>query len=178
MIVALGNPGPDYEQTYHNCGFLMLDAMLAGRNLSWKNEAHYAVAQEEGVLYVKPSTFMNESGHAVGEAARYYRVSSTRIMVLHDDADITLGSYKVSQSGGSGGHHGIESIIAALGSNEFWRTKIGIRRPPDPDTPDAKRKPAMDIVLRPINAADMEVLQSVFTEAGKSARNVIEKEMP
>jgi len=119
---------------------------------------------------------MNDSGRAVGRAALYFKVPPSRMIVLHDDADIALGAYKVVRRGGSGGHHGIESIIEAFGNNGFWRAKIGIRRLPAPDHPD--REPAMDIVLRAIGAADMETLQGVFTEAGKSVRNVIEKEMP
>ncbi len=179
MIVGLGNPGPSYERTYHNCGMLMLDLLLATRDPRWKHEHSYTFFQDANVLYIKPATFMNESGRAVRAAADYYKIPPERIAVLHDDADLEIGAFKVRHDGGSGGHHGIESIVQELGSEAFWRVKIGIRRSPaTPEEENTPREKALDFVLRPISPVDLEKLYGVFDEAAKSLLNVIENEMP
>jgi PTH1 family peptidyl-tRNA hydrolase len=179
MIVGLGNPGPDYEHTYHNCGALMIEHLLRDRAPAWKHESAYSFVKEDGVLYIKPTTFMNESGRAVRAAADYYKIRPEHIAVLHDDADLELGAFKVRHDGGSGGHHGIDSIVSELGSETFWRVKIGIRRKPAmPEEESAPREKALDFVLRPISRTDLEVLYGVFAEAEKSLLNVMENEMP
>jgi PTH1 family peptidyl-tRNA hydrolase len=179
MIVGLGNPGASYATTYHNCGQLCLDFLLRDHAANWKHEHSYSLIQEKNILYVKPTTFMNESGRAVRHAADYYKVPPARIIVLHDDADMELGVWRLRHGGGSGGHRGIESVMHSLDSDTFWRLKFGIRHPsvaPEHATP--VHEPALDLVLRPIPPHDMKILQRAFAEGEKSLLNVIENEMP
>ncbi len=134
IIVGLGNPGEKYVKTRHNVGFMVIDRLsqLFEMGLAQKKfqSLFYkkSVAQEDIVL-LKPQTFINLSGHAVKEAADMYKVSLQDIMVICDDLDLPLGKLRVRRSGGSGGHRGIESLIASLGSRDFSRLRVGIGRP-------------------------------------------------
>lgn len=141
IIVGLGNPGEKYVKTRHNVGFMVID------HLSMQLEAGFAqkkfqslfykksVAQEDIVL-LKPQTFMNLSGSAVKEVVDMYKVSLHDIMVICDDLDLPLGKLRVRRNGGSGGHRGIESLIACLGSRDFSRLRVGIGRPTVGDAAD------------------------------------------
>ena len=137
IIVGLGNPGEKYFKTRHNVGFMVIDHF--SHNLKWGQlrkisfTLQKSVAQEELVL-IKPQTFMNLSGSAVKEVVDMYKVQD--IMVVCDDLDLPLGKLRVRRSGGSGGHRGIESIIACLGSGDFSRLRVGIGRPVAGDASD------------------------------------------
>ena len=128
MIVGLGNPGKEYDYTRHNTGFLVIDSFVSNFKFEKKFNAMIAVKiiNGEKVLFVKPQTFMNNSGEAVGKIASYYHISSFDIMVVHDDMDIELGHFKIKDHGRSGGHNGIKSIIDSLGTDNFVRLKVGI----------------------------------------------------
>ncbi len=133
MVVGLGNPGAEYARTRHNVGFMALE-YLAGENATWKSE-HDALtyrANIDGyrVLFVRPMTFMNLSGNAVGALARFYKIPTENIVVIHDDMDIPVGAIKEKVGGGSAGHNGIKSIDAAVGA-EYKRIRIGIGHPRD-----------------------------------------------
>jgi len=142
----------------------------------WKHEASYIWAKEAPLLYIKPTTFMNESGRAVRAAADYYKVPAERIIIIQDDSDMELGTFKLRQGGGTGGHNGVASVVSEMPESEkIWRLKIGIRRQADEGVP---REKALDIVLRTIGKQDTEILYGVFAEAEKSLLNVIENEMP
>ena len=142
-------PGAEYENTYHNAGARALDAIARdpfGADGAPRWEAHkklFAYAQIAGWIFVKPLTFMNESGTAVREAARKFNVPPENIVLLHDDSDLPLGTWKISRGRGAAGHHGVESAIAALGTNDFTRIRIGIR----PES-ERVRKKAEEFVLR------------------------------
>lgn len=132
LIVGLGNPGQEYEKTRHNAGFLFLDYLYSG---SWLNEIRFngqtAVLNigNQQVRLLKPMTFMNRSGQAVGNMARYYKINPEEILVVHDELDFKAGVVKLKKGGGHAGHNGLRDIIAHLGSNEFYRLRIGIDRP-------------------------------------------------
>jgi len=135
LIVGLGNPGRQYEKTRHNAGFLFLDTLLADYGGSWQLEAKFQGELAEctiafhKVLLLKPATFMNRSGQAVGKTARYYKIPPEDILVVHDELDFDVGVVKLKKGGGHAGHNGLRDIIAHLGSNDFYRFRIGIGRP-------------------------------------------------
>lgn len=132
LIVGLGNPGPEYEQTRHNAGFWVVDN-LAGSTLT--REARFnaltaktRVAGNE-VWLLEPQTYMNRSGQSVGALARFYKIAPDEILVVHDELDLPPGSAKIKKGGSSGGHNGLKDITAALGTQDYWRLRIGIGHP-------------------------------------------------
>ena len=128
LIVGLGNPGPKYEMTRHNAGFLAVDIK--------KLKFHALVGDVrlggERCLLMKPQTMMNLSGDAVAEAANFYKIPPERVLVLFDDISLDVGRTRVRRKGSAGGHNGIKSIIARLGSPDFPRAKIGVGQKPTP----------------------------------------------
>lgn len=131
LIVGLGNPGKKYAGTRHNVGFLVVDR-LAGRgsaqwqpSLKWKAE----VARTGEVLLCKPLTFMNESGRAVRALADFYKLAPSQCIIIYDDVALPFGSLRIRRSGSAGGHNGMKSIIACLGTQDFPRVRIGVGEP-------------------------------------------------
>lgn len=168
LIIGLGNPGADYENTYHNAGALAMDVVASslpeGGALRWKvHKKLFAYTRIRNWVFAKPLTFMNISGAVVREAARKFTVLPENIIILHDDSDLPLGTWKISRAQGAAGHHGIESVIAALGTNDFTRIRIGIRPPRE-----TKRKKAEDFVLRQITKSSANTLAQVFTAIAKT----------
>lgn len=134
MIVGLGNPGPKYETTRHNIGFLAVDALAEELGCSLNSEKMQGLYCRERfagepLLLVKPLTYMNRSGECVARFCQYFKVDPARLLVVHDDIDLPFGRVKVTAKGGHGGHNGIRSIIQHLGVNDFARVKIGLGRP-------------------------------------------------
>jgi len=135
LIVGLGNPGKKYRNTRHNVGFMALEE-IAGRlgvgelKLKARHRSLTAEAVIEGkkAVLAEPQTFMNLSGEAVASLMRWYKVPASRLIVLHDDVDIELGTVKKKVGGGSAGHHGIESIVSSINNRDFARVRIGIGR--------------------------------------------------
>ncbi len=138
LIVGLGNPGPKYENTRHNAGFLTIDA-LASRydckidRLKFKAMVGDCMIAGKHCLLMKPTTFMNNSGEAVEEAARFYKVPIGNIIVLFDDISLEPGLLRIRRKGSDGGHNGIKSIIYASGEEAFPRIKLGVGQKPRPD---------------------------------------------
>lgn len=136
MIVGLGNPGSKYSETKHNIGFMAVDELAKRHKAIFKEEKIFKALVGEyfdggqKVILVKPVTYMNESGKAVGPLATYYNIAIEDLVIVHDDLDLEAGRIRLRQKGGSGGQNGIKSIIAHLGTQEFQRVKIGIGRPP------------------------------------------------
>ncbi len=128
LIVGLGNPGKEYENTRHNVGFMVLDSFLTDFTLEKKFQALLKTCNIEGekCLFVKPLTYMNESGLSVGKIAKYYNILPEDILVIQDDMDLPFGRHKIKINSSAGGHNGIKSIIHALGTDSFARLKIGI----------------------------------------------------
>ncbi|GAC1423394.1 MAG: aminoacyl-tRNA hydrolase [Burkholderiaceae bacterium] len=135
MIVGLGNPGPEYEQTRHNAGFWLVDNLAVDRGvrLARDNRCQGLVAKtnlsNEDIWLLEPQTFMNRSGQAVGALAKFYKIGSDQILVVHDELDLPPGVAKLKQGGSSGGHNGLKDITAALGTQDYWRLRIGIGHP-------------------------------------------------
>lgn len=135
IIVGLGNPGQEYSDTRHNVGFMAIDALAAHLGVTnWKNKFEAELADvriaDEQVILIKPQTFMNLSGNAVGQVMRWYKVDAGSVIAVYDDMDIPVGTAKLKQNGSSGGHRGVESLLVNLGEEQFARVKIGIGRPP------------------------------------------------
>ncbi len=135
IVVGLGNPGNQYKDTRHNIGFLVVDELARRWNTpSWKRRYDAEVSEHRAlgpVLLVKPQTFMNLSGNSVREAAKFYKTPSTDIVVIHDDLDLPAGRLRIRERGGSGGHRGIESMLAQLGADDYVRVRFGVGRPPE-----------------------------------------------
>jgi len=134
VIVGLGNPGKDYALTRHNIGFIFVDYLAAEHGLTFKGSKWQAETVKgqlwgQSVLLVKPQTYMNKSGLAVGQIANFYQVPNENIIVVHDDLDLELGRTKIVVNRGAGGHNGIRSLIEHLGGNDFVRFRFGIGRP-------------------------------------------------
>lgn len=134
MIVGLGNIGPQYKNTRHNTGFMIVEQFAEQAGLSFtsrKMEAKLAQGMVNGekVILVEPTTFMNESGRAVGALMHFYKLDIDDLIVIQDDMDLPLGRIRLRPKGSAGGHNGIKSIIAALGTSEFDRIKVGIQHP-------------------------------------------------
>lgn len=128
MIVGLGNPGKEYEKTRHNVGFFLLDSFLSSKDWQKKFDGFMQILTigEEKVLFLKPMTYMNLSGNSVLKAKNFYSIAIEDILIIQDDMDLSFGSYKLKCNSGAGGHNGIKSILACLGTNAFARLKIGI----------------------------------------------------
>ncbi len=136
IIAGLGNPGAKYEMTRHNAGFLALDLYAVKNNADIKKLKYHSLVREVTVsgkrcLLMKPQTFMNNSGEAIGEAAKFYKIPPERVIVISDDTTLDVGKIRIRRKGSAGGHNGLKSIIAHLGSEDFPRVKIGVGKKPD-----------------------------------------------
>ena len=167
LLVFLGNPGPKYECTRHNAGFMAADALAKklGVNINrarFKALTASAEISGEKVLLMKPQTFMNLSGEAVGEAARFYKIPPEHVIVVSDEVSLPLGKLRVRMKGSAGGHNGLKSIIAALGSDAFPRVRIGVGAPPHPDYDMA------DWVLSVFRNQDLEDMLAAASQAAEA----------
>lgn len=167
LIVFLGNPGPKYECTRHNAGFMAGEALAKKLGVSisrarFKALTAFADIKGEKVLLMKPQTFMNLSGEAVGEAARFYKIPPEHVIVVSDEVSLPLGKLRVRVKGSAGGHNGLKSIIACLGSDAFPRVRIGVGAPPHPDYDMA------DWVLSVFRNQDLEDMLSAADRAAQA----------
>jgi PTH1 family peptidyl-tRNA hydrolase len=134
LIVGLGNPGIRYAHTRHNAGFDAVDIIARREGWSWsarrgKTQVSSGITGDEKIVLAKPQTYMNDSGLAVAELVRFYKLAPDDLLVICDDLDLPLGRVRLRATGGAGGQHGMESIIRHLGSNQFARIRAGIGRP-------------------------------------------------
>jgi peptidyl-tRNA hydrolase, PTH1 family len=164
LIVGLGNPGTEYENTYHNAGAQALAAIAAtlGKSdeMRWNGyKKLFSYAQIPGWIFLKPCSFMNTSGGGVRAAAKKFKTPPDRIILLHDDSDLPLGTWKMSRGRGAAGHHGVESAMAALGTNDFFRIRIGIR-----PAHERVRGKAGTFVLKPVTNSARAILKKTFAE--------------
>ena len=134
LVVGLGNPGKDYENTRHNIGFMVLDGIL--KDVKWKEKFDGLYYKDDDVVYLKPLTYMNVSGFAVEKAANFFKIDPEDILIIQDDLDLPFNTYKLKRNSTAGGHNGIKSIIACLGTDSFLRLKIGIAHDRSVDTKD------------------------------------------
>ena len=138
LVVFLGNPGPKYDFTRHNAGFLVCDALAKKKGFSVNRLRFSALTAQvdlggEKVLVMKPQTFMNLSGNAVGQAVRFYKIPAEHVLVVSDEVSLPPGKLRIRMKGSAGGHNGLKSIIAALGTDAFPRIRVGVGAPPHPD---------------------------------------------
>ncbi len=138
LVVCLGNPGPRYECTRHNAGFMTADALAGKLNIAVNRSRFKALTGTaeiggESVLVMKPQTFMNLSGEAAAEAAKFYKIPPERVLVISDETALPIGKLRVRSKGSAGGHNGLKSIIACLGSDQFPRIRLGVGAPPHED---------------------------------------------
>ncbi len=135
LIVGLGNPGPEYEETRHNAGFWWIDEACDAWNIRLQPEksffAHVGRGTVQGhqIWLMKPQTFMNRSGLAVGALCRFYKIPADHVLVVHDELDLSPGQIKLKHGGGHAGHNGLRDIHAQLGTPDYWRLRIGIGHP-------------------------------------------------
>ena len=143
LILGLGNPGTGYRNTKHNFGFWVVDQFVQNRSLKYKSgKGDYLYAKSGDLILAKPTTYMNNSGVAVGEICQYFNVSAKDVIVVYDDIDLPLGTIRLRPSGGTGGHRGVESIIYHLKSESYNRLRLGIAT-------DEHMRPAEKYVLKP-----------------------------
>ena len=172
LVVGLGNPGDQYENTRHNAGFRVVDE-LADRGdfpvqrLKFHALTNTAVIGGQGVLVMKPVTYMNLSGEAVGEAARFYKLPPDHVLVISDDVDLPLGKLRLRKGGSAGGHNGLKSIIQHLGTDQFPRVKIGVGEKPHPDYDMA------DWVLSKFTGEDLKTITEAVKRAADAAACVV-----
>jgi len=165
VVAGLGNPGREYADTRHNVGFMLVDMIaLAYRlDLRPKFQGLIAEGQSEGERFFlfKPQTFMNLSGRAMQELVKFYKIKGADILVVYDDMDLPLGRTRLRPQGSSGGHNGIRSIIGELGTEEFWRLKMGIGRPPEHWDPAR-------YVLSQFTSEELPILKDALERAQKA----------
>lgn len=169
LIIGLGNPGKRYASTYHNIGSIAVDFLsdscfqtLGKSDVAWETPSskHFTFVRCGSLTWIKPTLFMNESGKAVQEAIAFFGADpSSEIAIFHDDSDLAIGHFKISTGQGAAGHHGIESVIHALGTKAFTRIRIGIRK-------DIGVK-AGSMVLSKIPKRELPVFYSVCEDAMK-----------
>jgi PTH1 family peptidyl-tRNA hydrolase len=133
LIVGLGNPGPEYEQTRHNAGFWLVDNLAGGTRLAREQRFNALAAKTSirgnEVWLLEPQTFMNRSGQSVGALTRFYKITPDEVLVVHDELDLLPGVARLKKGGSSGGHNGLKDITAALGTQDYWRLRLGIGHP-------------------------------------------------
>ena len=176
IIAGLGNPGTEYEKTRHNAGFLAIDYIASKYNVKinrLKFKALVAEADMGGmrVLLMKPETFMNSSGEAIGEAAAFYKIPAENILVLHDEISFDAGIIRIRRKGSAGGHNGLKSIIAHLSSDAFPRIKIGVGQKPSPDYDLVKW------VLGRFPTEDMKKIEDRFSDILNSSELILSGEI-
>ncbi|MEE0969170.1 MAG: aminoacyl-tRNA hydrolase [Clostridia bacterium] len=172
LVIGLGNPGDKYFHTRHNAGFLTVDYISQKANakidrLKFKSLMGEAVIAGKRVLLMKPQTFMNNSGEAVSEAAKFYKIPPENMIVIFDDISLDVGKMRVRRAGSAGGHNGIKSIIALTGSDNFPRIKIGVGQKPHPDYDLA------DWVLSEFGKEDKEKLFKMFSFAYEGLEKIL-----
>jgi len=172
LIVGLGNPAPRYATTRHNAGFFVLDELADRIGASFK--AHKGGADmAEGrlagrpVLLAKPRSYMNLSGGPVAQVSRFFKIELPRIVVVHDELDLPYGVIRLKRGGGEGGHNGLKSVTASLGSRDYARVRFGIGRPPGQQDP-------AEYVLREFSAAERKEIGYLIDRAADAAEAVLE----
>ena len=172
LVVFLGNPGPKYSGTRHNAGFLTADAAEKRFGVSINRSRFKALTASceingEKVLFMKPQTYMNLSGEAVGQAAAFYHLPTDHVLVISDEMSLPVGKIRIRPKGSAGGHNGLKSIISSLGTDEFPRIRLGVGAPPLPDY-DVK-----DWVLSVFRDQDAEAIAHAAEQAAEAIETYI-----
>lgn len=161
LIVGLGNPGAEYADTRHNAGFWLCERLAAALGVELRRESRFhgiAGRSREQVWLLLPQTFMNCSGQSVAALARFHRIAPADMLVLHDELDLPPGALRLKFGGGLGGHNGLKDIAAHLGTQDFWRLRIGIGHPGD-------RNQVVDYVLKKPRREERELIEEALERA-------------
>ncbi len=172
LVVGLGNPGREYDKTRHNVGFDIVEELAReGSFGAWKSQANARVARgsigKSEVLLAKPMTYMNLSGDAVGSLLRYYKLGPEELVVVHDELDFEPGIVRVKTNGGHGGHNGLKSIIAHVGTREFTRVRVGVGKPASPER-------GADHVLSGFDKRERQLVDEAVALAVKAVQTIVE----
>ena len=172
LVVGLGNPGPGYAATRHNVGQMVLAELAARGGMKFKTHKTNSTVAEGRIvpggprfILAKPNTFMNVSGGPVSQLMRFYSLEPSRLVVVHDELDIPFDTMKLKFGGGHGGHNGVRDVIAALGTGDFTRVRVGVGRPPG-------QQGAADHVLREFGSAERKVLPNVIADAADAVEQI------
>jgi PTH1 family peptidyl-tRNA hydrolase len=172
LVVGLGNPGEQYEATRHNVGFWLVDGIALASREQFRAEPKFhgqlcrVTVGGSDLRLLKPSTYMNRSGQSVAAVARYYSIPPEQILIAHDELDLPVGQLRLKQGGGHAGHNGLRDTIAALGSREFWRLRIGIAHPGD-------RTLVTGYVLGRPSRADADQITAVLQDAERALDDLV-----
>jgi PTH1 family peptidyl-tRNA hydrolase len=165
LVVGLGNPGSDYSETRHNAGFWFCERLARDLKIGLGKESRYhgwtanaRHAGGEGVWLLMPATYMNDSGRSVQALMHFYRIAPAEMLVVHDELDLPPGQMRLKFGGGLGGHNGLKSISAHLGTNDYWRLRIGIGHPGD-------RNEVVNYVLKPPRREEAEEIDAAIDRA-------------
>jgi len=183
LVVGLGNPGLEYLWTPHNAGFMAIDRIAQQEGVVVQNRRCRAVTATcriagRDVVLAKPETFMNLSGLAVAALIREFEADPTQdLLVIYDELDLPLGTLKIKERGSPAGHNGARSVTAALGSQEWLRTRIGVGPDLPPEAKEALggRRPGRDFLLSPMRKADLAVLDEVLDRVATATRRILEQ---
>ena len=172
LLVGLGNPGDQYENTRHNVGFMVADELAERHNipvqrLKFRALTNTVTVGDRKVLLMKPVTYMNLSGEAVHEAAAFYKIPPERVLVISDEVALAPGKLRVRRSGSAGGHNGLKNIIAHLGTDQFPRIRLGVGQKPHPDYDMA------DWVLGKFQGEDKKAVEAAVKKAADAAECLI-----
>lgn len=173
LIVGLGNPGREYEGTRHNAGFWWVDVFAHAHQFNFKVESKFHGLAARGQVHgrelylLKPQTFMNVSGRAVGALAQFYKIAPEHMLVVHDELDLPPGSARLKLGGGHGGHNGLKDIIAHLGTKDFWRLRLGIGHP-------GERAGVSDYVLNAPRREEAVLIEQAMQRAQDVAHLIVE----
>ena len=182
LVVGLGNPGSEYLWTPHNAGFMAIDWIAQQEGVVVQNRRCRAVTATcriagRDVVLAKPETFMNLSGLAVAALIREFEADPAQdLLVIYDELDLTLGTFKIKERGSPAGHNGARSVTGALGSQEWLRTRIGVGLdlPPEAKLAQGGRRPGRDFLLSPMRKADLAVLDEVLDRVATATRRILE----
>ncbi|APF24275.1 MULTISPECIES: aminoacyl-tRNA hydrolase [Clostridium] len=173
LIVGLGNPGSQYEDTRHNIGFKVVDNIAKEYNIEINRQKFKGVCGEgfingEKVILLKPTTYMNLSGESIREVVDFYKLSNDDVLVIYDDISLDVGRLRIREKGSAGGHNGIKSIIAHLGTDIFPRIKVGVGQP---------NVDLVNYVLGKFTKEEMEVLNESIDASTKAAKEIISNDV-
>ena len=166
LIVGLGNPGAEYAGTRHNAGYMALERLAKELGFSFSKEKHFALVAEgyldgEKIMLMEPLTYMNESGRAVADAVKFYKLLPEDLLIIHDDMDLPCGRMRMRSKGSAGGQKGMTNIICALNTDQITRIKIGISHP--------QHGTVVDFVLHPFTAEEKQLVEPMLDKAAAAA---------
>lgn len=190
LIVGLGNPGEKYESTRHNVGFMVLDQLLKDiapvTKSNWSKEEKLKSeiytfentpknGESEKIILARPLTYMNNSGLAVSKIVEYYKIDPTDLWVVYDELDLPLGSMKIRQGGGAAGHHGIESIMEKLGTDKFYRFRLGIGLSKNKEGMNKQHLDVPDYVLNGFRGGEASKARTMIKRGSKALQGALDK---